>query len=172
MHPSARLFALRAAAKVTLSVSSLSVFGCGGLVEEVKPDPTPLRADHDAATYASDAGPDVGNACSATPVPLDGGASQEMFDCCLPVLNAAMPADAGWSTTFAPEHASDPSVNACCHEVIAHLEGDRSTGSATDDYSRAAEHGVLQACCRMNMWATPTCTPWGPPAPPAFSEVA
>jgi hypothetical protein len=173
MHPLARSFALRAAAKVTLSLGAAS---CGGMVDEVKPDVPPAREEHDSATTSVtiDA-PDVGNTCSATNVAFDGGASREVFDCCLPVVAGALPADAGWSGAFSPEKENDPAVVACCHEIIAHLEesGDAST-VGPDDYARASDRGALQACCRtLKAFSTPTCTPWGPPAPPPFDwEVA
>jgi hypothetical protein len=160
MHPSARHFALRAAAKVAMSVSASSL-GCGAMVEAARPDPEPRPDDvvakpiPDAAV--TDVAPEVIVATSCT-----AAKGREAFTCCVAEVEAATAADAGVVG------------DACCDTMIDYLEAESGSPSWSEDYSLASKQSALQICCRgLKAWSKSTCTPWGPPAPPAMEgEVA
>jgi hypothetical protein len=157
MHPSARDFALRAAAKVAMSMSAI---GCGGMVEAARPDPVPEedtspRADVASTDVAVDVAPEivVATSCSDT-------TGRSGFACCIAEVESAIAADAGVKG------------DACCPAIVDFLESENGTPSWGDDYGEASKNSALQFCCsELKAWTKSSCTPWGPPAPPAMEIV-
>lgn len=154
MHPSARDFALRAAAKVAMSMSAI---GCGGMVEAVHPDPVPEEDTNprDAAEAAVDVAPEViaVTSCSDT-------TGRSGFSCCIAEIESAVSAEAGVKG------------DACCPAIVDFLESERDTPSYGDDYGEASKNSALQYCCsELKAWTKSSCTPWGPPAPPGMEVV-
>jgi hypothetical protein len=191
--------ALRASAKVALGVAA----GCGGAISAASDEPPVTTADasagHDAtdtvdAAVAADSGGGaldvaVANACNAPPVSsllpeqVDGGAviTDSTFDCCASWLGTIGLNDSGFG--FPDAAAADPSVLACCAVVVARLDGDwrnswgpdADAGQAALQRDQAIAAPVQWACCAETGHPDgPTCTPWGPPMPPAMpaGEVA
>ncbi|MGZ3477652.1 MAG: hypothetical protein ACXWUG_30440 [Polyangiales bacterium] len=128
--------------------------GCGALVEE-SVGPVPSRESKgDAGTAAIDVGPEIVAATSCTDKTGRSG-----FACC--IAEVELTADAG---------AVDKSAT-CCEAIIDFLDSEMSTPSHVDDYDYASKNSVVQMCCRsLKAWSKPTCTPWGPPAPPAMED--
>ncbi len=181
--------ALRASAKVALGAA---VVGCGGVVgsaaeraptEASVPDGTPV----DAAAF--DVTSPEGEAAACDPpspssvlpegAHADAAAAigEPTFDCCVERLEAVPPNDGGFA--FPEASVSDPEVQACCATVIARLDyelrqtmGDPDAAAIEQqDEQKAAP--VRWACCQVTPNEGPTCTPWGPPMPPAMpGEVA
>jgi hypothetical protein len=189
--------ALRASAKVALGLAA----GCGGAISAASDGPPGETADasvgHDAqgpaveASTTVDAGlvvdVAVANACnpppasSLIPEQIDGGAtiSDTTFDCCASWLGTVGLKDSGIG--FPDAAAADPGVMACCAVVVARLDDDWRTSWGSDpDAGRAAlardqalAAPVQWSCCVETGYPDgPTCTPWGPPMPPAMPGVA
>jgi hypothetical protein len=142
------------------------------------------------AESAADAPADAGDASTthdadAADAPTDASTphviSREAFACCAAQLNTALPADASFASFFTPEHAADPSIDACCRAVIAQLDAeyDPDPGRLYDDYTLAGARGGVEACClRLHASWSETCNPTisggplaPPPMPPALARV-
>lgn len=86
----------------------------------------------------------------------------------------------GLNASLEPNLPIDPQLDdeqrACCKMVIAHL--DASLDDASGTWGKTTDLGALtwddaNTCCGMTgIPLGPTCFPWGPPAPPAFVEMA
>jgi hypothetical protein len=186
--------ALRASAKVALGAA---VVGCGGVVGSAA-EHAPQEASTSDTSPVSDASQMMDAAASETGVPLEAGAcdppspssvlpegahadaaaaiSASTFDCCVARLEAVPPDDAG----FFPDAAvGDPLVQDCCATIIARLDYELRQTIGDPDAAAAAQQDEQTAapvrwqCCQVTPSEGPTCTPWGPPMPPAMpGEVA
>lgn len=86
----------------------------------------------------------------------------------------------GLTASLEPNLPIDPQLDdeqrSCCKMVIAHL--DASLDDASGTWGQTTDLGGLtwqdaNVCCGMKgIPLGPTCFPWGPPAPPAFVEMA
>lgn len=182
--------ALRASAKVALGAA---VAGCGGVVGSAAEHAAPEGSTPDAAaaadaTWVDVGAPDEAAACDP-PMPSSvlpeglhvdaaAGISEPTFGCCVSLLKAVPPNDGGFQ--FPDAAVDDPQVRDCCATVIARLDyeygqtieqPDASMATLRQDEQTAAS--VRWACCQVTPAEGPTCTPWGPPMPPAMpGEVA
>jgi hypothetical protein len=98
---------------------------------------------------------------------------QSTFDCCVAMLKVVLPDEGGLA--FPDAAVGNPEVQACCATVIARLDYDKfqPDASTIDQQDQQAAQPVSSACCQVTFAVGPTCTPWGPPMPPAMpGEVA
>jgi hypothetical protein len=190
--------ALRASAKVALTATFAS---CGGAIQTTsnsdgrdaaspsatRPSPATIAPPYDGAPGA-DVAPhpescDPPPVASLFPEPLHSGVpiSDETFDCCLAVLAPQLRSDAQLPV-LSDAAAHDPSVLGCCGVAIYRIDHDYGDPDAgAHDQADLADAGLgpglgwsnLQPCCPpLSYPEGPTCTPWGPPMPPAMPEVA
>jgi len=182
MLASTRLTALRAAAKVTLSAS---ILGCGGATATEDGGLLPAsqeggaRAPFDAAiavTRGMDAGSRMVGPCPGATESPDGAVSEGTFACCIGYLTAETH-DAGGA--FPALDGSTPAAHECCATVVAFVDhGGFSVFSDVDAAAYPTREGALQSCCEA--LSSPdggppigaACTPWGPPVPPAMTDIA
>lgn len=162
--------ALRASAKVAFGAV---VAACGGVVGSTAADaafsdvPQADAEDCDPLSPSSVL-PEGAHADAAA------GITESTFDCCVALLSAVPPNDGGFA--FPEAAVADPEVQACCATVIARLDyevrqGPDASAAAQKDERTATD--VRWACCQVTPNEGPTCTPWGPPMPPAMpGEVA
>jgi hypothetical protein len=98
------------------------------------------------------------------------------FACCVAQVSAFGSADAGVPIGDLPDSGSSgEQVTACCAAIVARLDYEERTGAGSapdasawliDENAAAAVHW---ACCAdVGEPEGPTCTPWGPPTPPAM----
>ncbi len=152
MTPEIHRAALRAAAKLAFSVM---VGGCGGATVETPPDPTGTPGATPVDTSGDDLsvsrGSSVGSYCSKH----HHGETQHA--CCeAEVAGATFPKDARSSDK--PDMRVDALTRACC-TVLAH-DADKTQTFSWPERTQ---------CCEAIGWsAAATCTPWGPPVPPAM----
>ena len=108
---------------------------------------------------------------------VDAGAAidRATFDCCVAKIAAFGPPDAAVSIAELPDAGpADPVVTSCCAAIIARLDYEERTNVAGPDASpwwgdQNASGQVHWACCEaLNYPEGPSCTPWGPPTPPAM----
>ncbi len=185
----------RAALRVSVKVAfGAAVAACGGMVgstaEHAQPEAaaSPQDASGDGAAVDVASSSDVAQAEAGSCDPLSpssvlpegahadaaAGISESTFDCCVALLDAVPPNDGGFA--FPEAAVADPEVQGCCATVIARLDyeirqGPDASAAAQADEQTAAQ--VRWACCQVTPNEGPTCTPWGPPMPPAMpSEVA
>jgi hypothetical protein len=174
--------ALRAAARLAFFST---VIGCGGLTDASTPEPEqdandagwfPRVATTDASSSfskeagggdASDAAPatdaaDSSLADTTAPPSCD---SSDSFTCCEREVHAAWPDGGG----FTADAGASAETKACCQVLASHydnaLDEDGGNPSAWD---WADDSNVKWACCLSIQWNSTTCTPWGPPVPPAM----
>lgn len=150
MRSSTRHAALRATARLALP---FSLAGCGATVTVERPpvDASAPSVAADAAVAATTVTPDV-------PAPRcdeddPGREAAAEAACCEGVVDAALRADAG---------VSSPRAMACCATLAAWYDRpeQRGAGWSTSD--------ARFVCCSALHWkGSLTCTPWGPPVPPA-----
>ena len=183
--------ALRAAAKVALSVAAVGCGGCGGIADSEGRVPSTADAGGDVGAMRDGAtSPEAGSrdalACNPPPesdllpegLHVDAGASLggPIFDCCAAQLASLVSADGSVAFQLPDAAVADPEVTACCAVLIARLDYDQGSAASDPDASVTAlqRDGKLAAPAR---WACcsalghpdgPTCTPWGPPVPPAM----
>src|SRR5260370_27398882 len=111
---------------------------------------------------------------------LDARVSDETFECCVSLLAPELLLDAQ-PRVFTDAAAHDPNVLDCCAVAIYRVDrgyGDPDAGAR--DRGRLADAGLtsfnsLRGCCAALAYPLvegPTCTPWGPPMPPAMPEMA
>ncbi len=142
MRPETRRAALRATARLALTVS---VTGCQSAAVSGTAAPpadlgTPARADVDTAPAA----------CAT------GGGDPGAVACCTRQLDRAL-GDGGAAVTAGADLA-------CCGFLAAQNDLVIADGGG---FSQNIPHRT--ACCQALGWrGTITCTPWGPPVPPAM----
>jgi hypothetical protein len=186
MLPETQKAALRAAAKIAFFST---VMGCGGAVDtpagsaanpetsDTSPGggqtPTGVASseggsgsgsgsDDDAASGAVDAATPIPDAVAITT--CDNGSSQ--LACCEAQLNATFPDASGWR--FGTDAGASPETTACCEVLQSyydHAEGGMS-------FSWGSDSNLRGPCCFgvLGMRTGGTCTPWGPPVPPAMPK--
>ncbi|MCC6521757.1 MAG: hypothetical protein IT373_03775, partial [Polyangiaceae bacterium] len=97
-----------------------------------------------------------------------GGTPGEEVGCCSELAHEAFPEG------VVPDPASvAPEVKACCGVLAAHYDAllasvGGSGGAVADPWNWNADGDVKWSCCASIEWASTTCTPWGPPVPPAM----
>jgi hypothetical protein len=185
MHKRAFDAALRAALKITFSTTLLA--GCGGTVDVDETNPAEVEPDDPAGTSTTGAtsGGSGGDGSIALPAPtprpdprtprpreeceapltppVDWWTFDEhTFACCAESLAAAIPA--GDPTPWVEASQRDMATYNCCTQVT-HANMDALWSGHPVPYP--APEGVLEACCELQT-GVPTCTPWGPPMPPAM----
>jgi hypothetical protein len=176
--------ALRASAKVALGAAFA---GCGGMVGSTA-DHAAQEATASDAAVADATRVDVNAQTCDPPAPSSvlpeglhadaaAGIGESTFACCVSLLEAVPPNDGGFE--FPDAAIGNPEVQACCATVIARLDYDmRQTiaqpdASTTEQQDEQTAAPVRWACCQVTPSEGPTCTPWGPPMPPAMpGEVA
>jgi hypothetical protein len=106
----------------------------------------------------------------------DAGVTEPLFECCVTFLGSAIGTDASWPLPMLPDaEANDPNILGCCAVAVYHLDSvsndrDASVGASAE----LANAGVntYECCQAIGYPVGVTCTPWGPPMPPAMPEVA
>lgn len=173
-HDEIQRRALRAAAKVALTLSTASVFGaCGSQTTATPVPPKDDAGDVDASTdtvvvdtyKVPDA---VIDATACGPITPD-AATTTQLECCAAKVKATFDSDAGEPFDAggdADGGSPDPTMQACCGEIIKVYD-------ATHDLGLSFQQA--RACCYMlpGVWyehAGYACTPWGPPMPPAMPD--
>lgn len=173
--------ALRAAAKVTLGTALL---GCGATVEVVADDgggggsaggeggSDEVSSEGGAGEVASQGGaPGLGGqAPLATCSEPEGGwgvYERETFGCCVATVDAAAPADPTTDPDWGFGAPSDPLLGGCCAQILT--ENYQAIWSQEPLPHPTSAH-VLTACCVL-AHGDASCTPWGPPCPPAMDDV-
>jgi hypothetical protein len=105
--------------------------------------------------------------------------SDDVFDCCVTLLASELGTD-GQAPQLTDAQAHDPTFLGCCAATIYRLDNDYFDGGR-QDFTTLAEAGLsiystLYVGCCENIppgnAVGPTCSPWGPPMPPAMPEVA
>jgi hypothetical protein len=105
--------------------------------------------------------------------------SDGLFDCCVTLLGAELRTD-GQAPALTDAQAHDPTFLGCCAVTLYRLD-DEPLDAGTKDLTTVAEAGVPKyptlyaGCCEPLAPVSGfslTCTPWGPPMPPAMPEVA
>jgi hypothetical protein len=94
--------------------------------------------------------------------------SESTFACCVDEL-APLFGEGGTETSEAG--AMDPSVTDCCAATVFYLDRARGDALAPARALAQAKLGFLgeESCCRVLSFPVGvTCTPWGPPVPPAM----
>jgi hypothetical protein len=160
MDPRARELALRAAAKVAFAGS---MFGCGNgqstpPVTGGSPPPTgsPTASSTAVATSTATSTPTsapTSNVCApkdlTTPTPGE-------VACCTDVVHAAVKGGGG---------IQSPNEVDCCKALAAWNDGQIKAGHGDQESMPERD-----ACCKAMKWGGGiTCTPWGPPVPPAMA---
>ncbi len=172
-HDDIHRSALRAAAKVALTLSTASMLGaCGAQVTPGAAPPQDDAGDVEASTDTAVADtvkvPDaIIDATACGPITPD-AATPSQLKCCAAKVKAAFdpgaPPDAGGEAGVG---SPDPAIQECCREVF-------TVDDPTLDLGLTFEH--WQGCC-FALSKGPSedgwhgCTPWGPPMPPAMPEV-
>ena len=148
MRSSTRHAALRAAARLALP---FTLAGCGATVSAERPRDAALPDAPNAADVSPDVSPDAATSRCDEADPLRGAEAEAA--CCEAVVEASLRADAG---------VSSPRAMACCAVLAAWYDRpeQRTPGWTRDD--------ARYVCCSALGWqGSLTCTPWGPPVPPA-----
>jgi hypothetical protein len=183
MHKRAFDAALRAALKITFSTTLLA---CGSTVDVDESTPADVEPDEAAATGttgatssgSSGAGGDGSIALprpdprtppprEACEVPLTPPVDWWTFDehtfaCCAESLVAAIPA--GDLDPWIQASQEDMATFNCCTQIT---HGNMEALWGQEPLPHPAPEGVLEACCELQTGVA-TCTPWGPPMPPAM----
>lgn len=164
MLSDAQTRALRAAARLTFTLSAAAACGGGG-----------------EATYSTVQAPSGGAVAVAPQAP----AEQTAY--AVPAIQAADPvtspaSDDAFARCVAHEEqvfgagaaASDPTTGACCSAIIDRIDHHPASSDASQwsaDYAKASS--VLSQCCGVAHYPHGVaCTPWGPPPPPAMAARA
>lgn len=150
MRTSTHRLALRAAARLALP---FGLAGCGAALTTERatiPDAAaPDAAVSDAAAEASVSPSPVARCELADPT----RSPEAEAACCRPLVDAALRADAG---------VGAPRVMGCCAALAQWFDRPENRG---DDWSSSEARAM---CCEALGWrGSNTCTPWGPPVPPA-----
>jgi hypothetical protein len=186
MDRSTRKAALGVAAKVALTMSSVSALGCASSVAIEQSTATNGASSsasgggHGGASVtggggvvsasasssatgaggaASSSGAGGGGNCGLIEGPDGGQIDPMMFGCCIPFLAQYAPDGGG---PFSDSAASDPYVEACCAAIIDDVDHN------TQDYVKVPFQEMNACCTLLHYPAGPACTPWGPPVPPAM----
>jgi hypothetical protein len=143
MRHDVHLAALRAAAKIALSAT---VVGCGA---------------------SAPAGGTSGSTSSA--VVGSDGQQAESFDCCEQKLQDAVASDDGGTAGL---QTLGDELNACCQVMANHYDDEYNSDAGNPQaWSWGDDSNLKRACCSDIHWASATCTPWGPPVPPAMRKL-
>jgi hypothetical protein len=150
--------ALAAVAKLTIFAGAIGAGGCAGTVivetEEVPADLDPGDADPSDPPDVIIDPPKPETAC------FDGAANVDA--CCSTLLTSSFSDDHLFSD---PSSATDEE-KACCDLVLDTLDTWASADPAPFEW------GLGSSCCSTGLFGDwtdhPTCTPWGPPMPPAM----
>jgi hypothetical protein len=155
MKPTAWNFALRAASKVAFATS---LVGCGGVVAI---EPSNEKQDPDTKDEPSQlkvSMPDPRETCAA---PAGGWQTYDpaTFECCIVAVEEQLTEG---SLAFADPVTEE--IDGCCTQIVtpnydALWSGQPLAVDAPDD--------VIAGCCDLKH-GNASCTPWGPPAPPAM----
>jgi hypothetical protein len=147
------------------------------------------------AAAPSDAGREASaRACEPPPVASllpegshpDAVVGDQTFSCCVDVLAASFEQpDGAFQAMLTDAAAQDPTVLGCCAAVVVRLDGyysGASFDSGARDRGELAEAGLSSGydpagCCEalrtLSIYPQgPTCSPWGPPMPPAMPALA
>ncbi len=175
MNPRAFSFALRAAAKVAFATgvaacSSVVVVEPEAETDETNDDPIDDGATTSGATSSATAGssssssgvvdPPVRPVCEEPPSGFD-VYEEATFACCVEatsvhLLSGALPEG--------PD--ADPQIYGCCRQIIFE---NYSAIWGGEPLVHDAPVGVIEGCCVL-MHGNTSCSPWGPPTPPAYDE--
>jgi hypothetical protein len=171
--------ALRAAAKVAITTSVVS---CGGNVAAITaprndaggsdvPDAARSVDPVSLADTRSSCNPPAAASLLPEALHADAGVSEEVFACCASELGTLLDAAAP-PNVEAEAAAGDPEAVNCCAAVVFRLDTDyRSIGANTLTGDEALVGSVRWTCCAFaDHPEGPTCTPWGPPMPPAMPD--
>lgn len=98
------------------------------------------------------------------------------FECCVADVSSFVSTDAGVTIVDLPDAApTGAEVTSCCAAIVAHLDYEQGLRSSAEPDAltwmadQMAAAGVQGACCDvLGQPEGPTCTPWGPPTPPAM----
>jgi hypothetical protein len=184
--------ALRATARVAFTAA---IVGCGGTVSEGNGDAAKSEAatGKEGSAMGTDAMPgkdaghvedtappgDSGLMCNA-PLPsslfdqdaAESAVSDSMFNCCIAELEPLIGGDSGLGASDA--EAADPNLVACCGVLVFaadndHIEpiGKEATAQLTS-FANLGNDRRSTCCDVLKEPSGPTCTPWGPPMPPAI----
>lgn len=145
MRSSTRHAALRAAARLALP---FTLAGCGAAVAVERPGVDAATPD---VPTAADVAPDVPAPRCDEADPRRAPAAEAT--CCEAVVDAAVRADAG---------VSSPRALACCAVLAAWYDLPAQRGGAW-----TSSEARYVCCSALNWEGSLTCTPWGPPVPPA-----
>jgi hypothetical protein len=170
--------ALRAAAKLACFSTAL---GCGGLVDSSKVstgggggDQTPTgTASNDDGSGRADA--TVGDAIDAAAPALDAMALTTcrqdplQLACCEAELFAEWPDGSTW--TWKADASVPAGTRACCTVLQNYYDGQRADGNPAA-YDWGSDRNLRGPCCGgvLGWQSGGTCTPWGPPVPPAMPQ--
>ena len=171
MNDLIRLKALRAAAKVALS---LTVVGCAGNVQfdAGESNPGPPEDDSDSVVVADPEENEVSHLigvtmpdpedgklmCEAPPVGEQVEIDEAQLACCVEFIEPLTPQNTDWDS-WSELAANDADVAACCNVAVHNAEQD----------FEAVDWQLVQSCCLVGGLEGPACTPWGPPMPPCAS---
>jgi hypothetical protein len=179
--------ALRASAKVAFTATLVSSgIACGGEItndvvgDDAAQDPGDARAvavavvDAPATVDVADTVVDASATCEPPPPAaslLDGGpvvVSSSTFSCCAATLAGALD---GGIVAFTSGPGQDPAVRDCCAVVIVGHPAEANAAAMSQ------ANNAHWPCCEAlgfpaNLTGTllGTCTPWGPPMPPAMPD--
>lgn len=152
MRPDIRKAALRAAAKLAFSVT---VVGCAA--HEPSADPTTTETDTANQEVRSRHPVSHPGLCGTT----DGGVPDTYAkQCCEGVVHASFTKKG----TYKASGPALPDTKTCCSALAAFHDHDPATMWSWPERSE---------CCGVLEWSgAATCTPWGPPVPPAMRRRA
>ncbi len=159
MSPEVHRAALRAAAKLALSAAFV---GCGS-PDTSSGNDGPSASDYPSSTESNS------DAVRAKKKKKDAGAASECgaqamteASCRAEVAKATFPKTASPDGLGKPDKRVDATTRECC-DLIA-----KAIDKGADDKWKERD-----ACCSAIGWrGSATCTPWGPPVPPAMRRVA
>jgi hypothetical protein len=181
MLPETHRAALRAAAKIAFFST---VLGCGGSVDTgTNTSPavggkTPPQASSpsddgpqqtDASVADSSASPDSAITPDAPPL-LDAGVVPGIYTCREIVESAPWP-DGGIS--WGGDAGVSAGTIACCQRLADFYDSQYSSGDGgLSAWGWGTDKDFKADCCAAIGYESTTCTPWGPPVPPAMPKKA
>lgn len=174
MRIETRRAALRAAGKVALVSSAIA---CGATTNVDGPvaesngvtttpdDPRAPFEENEPTAVAPDSGRessarDAKAAADSSATGCESG--EQSFECCQTRLHADHPDAAGLDAVDA-----SASTRACCEVLAAHYDTLVADGGS-EGWDWENDQEVKSMCCSAIHFQGQTCTPWGPPMPPAM----
>ncbi|AKU93718.1 hypothetical protein AKJ09_00382 [Labilithrix luteola] len=175
MRIDTRRAALRAAGKVALVSSALACGATSGVeVPEAAatdvtkaPDARDTPVNEEPSATTKDAAPrdsasrDAKTSTDSSTKTCEQG--EEGFACCQNQLHAEHP-DA------TPLHETDARTVACCAVLSAHYDALVADGGS-EGWGWEKDVSLKRMCCAALDFQGATCTPWGPPMPPAMRRL-